>query len=301
MFSQPKIIVATDFSPCSDLALRAADALREKTKGKLLAVHVAHFPLEPEWFTTDASTALLPATFRQDLLKNLQKNLDQQIQRCEVKAEGHVLQGPAQKTLLKFIEESQGEVLVMGHKGAGESLHVMGSFTTRILSAVEIPLLIVNRALEIRKVAGLVETEHPAKKVFSATEELGFLFGAKIEFISVWQDIGALYTGPFPVRPENLTRYTEDEKKKIRKTMEDRIRDFMDPHSGAILRTEVVSDKSVSGALVRILDEEQADLAVLTRNRRNLIEKIFIGSVSRRILDTYRGNFLVLPPEESLE
>lgn len=297
MLSKPIIVVGTDFSECSDHALRAGEKLRRLTNGTLHIVHVATFPTEPEWFTTDASAVLLPITYRQDVLKELHRAIEHQSRRCEVTAQRHVVPGYNQKTLSKFVKDHKADLLIMGHKGSGAMHGLMGSFTTKMLTTNEVPLLIVNGPLEVKKVAGLVETEHPVKKIFSATEELGFLFSAEIEFISVWQDIGALYSGPFPVTPMKSARFTEDEVGKVNAIMAEKIREYMDPHSKAFVRTEVVTDKSISASLMRIMDDEKVDIGVLSRNRQNLVEKIFIGSVARRLLEHYPGNFLVLPPE----
>lgn len=272
--------------------------MRRLTNGTLHVVHVAAFPVEPEWFTSDASIAMLPLTFQEDLLRDLNKALENQVRRCEVTAQTQILTGNNQKTLAKFVADTKADLLIMGHKGSGGALHLMGSFTTRMLATNEIPLLVIHRPLEVTKVAGLVEPEHPLKRIFTATEEFGFLFSAAIEFVSVWQDIGAVYTGPFPIKASNYARFSEEEKLQMKSMMEQRVRELMDPHSKALVRAEVVGDKSVSGALVRIMEEEKVDLAVLTRNRHNLIEKIFIGSVARRVLENYKGNILVLPPEK---
>lgn len=297
MLAHPRIVVGTDFSPCSDHAVRAGERLRRLTSGTLHVVHVASFPAEPEWYTSESSVAFLPVTYREDVLKELQRTIDQQVRRCEVTAGTHILAGNNQKALAKYLADSKADLLIMGHKGSGAH-HFLGSFTTKMIATNEIPLLVIREPLEVKKIAGLVETEHPVARIFEATEELGFLFSSAIEYISVWQDIGSLYTGPFPVHPVNTVRFTEEEKAKVQNYMEERIRGFMDPHSRAFIRAEVVTDKSVSGALMRIMEAEGVDLAVLSRNRQNLVEKIFIGSVARRLLEKHKGNFLVLPPEK---
>jgi len=297
MLSKPRIVIATDFSECSDHALRAGEQIRRRTQGTLHVVHVTPSPFEMEWFTPDAAAAQLPPTFHDNIVKGLKRKLDHQVQSCELKAETHLVFGKEKKMMNKTLKDLNADVMIMGHKGTSAMKNIMGSFTTRMISTNEIPLIVINRPLDVKKVAGLVETEHPVKRVFTSTEELGFLFSAEMEFISVWQDIGALYPGPFPVSRENSARFTEKDIIEVKKTMEDRIREFMDPHSQAKIRAEVVMDKSISGALTRILTEESVDLAILSRNRQNIVEKVFIGSVARRVLETYQGNFMVLPPD----
>lgn len=296
MKNKPRIIVATDFSECSDHALRAGEQLRQRTQGELSVIHISPSPFEMEWFTTDAQAILLPPSFRESIIKDLKKRLDHQVRSCEVKAESHLVLGNAYKEMNKTLKKFGADIVIMGHKGHGAMKNIMGSFTTRMVATNEIPLLVINRPLNVKKVAGLVETEHPVKEIFETTENLGRIFSAQMEFISVWQDIGSLYTGPFKIRHENTARFTEDDIIEVKTTMENRIKEFMHTGSEARIRAEVVTDKSISGALTRILTEENIDLAVLSRNRQNIVEKVFIGSVARRVLETYQGNFIVLPP-----
>lgn len=296
MLNQPLIVVATDFSECSDHAIRAGEKIRSLSKGTLRVVHVASLPAEWDWLTNDVTVNYLPTTFKKDLLQGLKKRLDQQVSSCEAKAETEIIFGGPSKVLKNYTEKEKVDLIITGHKGAGATPEFMGSVTSKLVSTSNIPVLIVNRPLDVSKVAGLVESTQPLEQTFLATEEMGFLFNAQIEFISVLQDIGAIGLGNLPVKTKSYTRFSPNEIVEVKKAMEQCIRLYMDPHSKAQVRTEV-SEEGISNTLKRILDEEQVDLAVLSRNQRNFIEKVFIGSVTRRLLETYTGNILVLPPE----
>lgn len=297
MLNQPRIIVATDFSECSDHAIRAGERLRILSKGTLKVIHVASFPAEWDWFANEVTANFLPPTFKKDLVQGLKKRLDQQVSSCEAKAETEIIFGSPSKVFKNYIEKEKVDLVITGHKGSGATPELMGSVTSKLVSTSHIPVLIVNRPLEVKKIAGLVEASRPLEQTFSATEEIGFLFNAQIEFISVLQDLGALAVGNLPVKSKSYTRFSPEEIVEVKRAMEQCIRLYMNPHSKAIVRT-VVSEEVPSNTLKRILDEEAVDLAVLSRNQRNLIEKVFIGSITRRLLETYSGNILVLPPEE---
>lgn len=275
MLENPRIIVATDFSEGSDHAVRAGELLRKRLQGSLEIVHVAIVPLDLEWMTTEANAAPLPRTYHDELMEDLRRRLSDQIKRCDVKAETRLLSGTNHRDLENYIQEKKADVLVVGHKGEGKSGYFIGSFTTKLISSNEIPLLVVNRPMEIGKIAGLIEAEYPVPEIFKVAEELSSQFSAKVEYISVKTESG-----------------TESQ------DLESSMRRYMRPDAEAGFREEVLTDESISHALPRILGEEGIDLAILCRSRKSLIEKIFLKSVSRQVLENYSGNFLLLPPSE---
>lgn len=297
MLNQPNIVVATDFSECSDHAIRAGEKIRELSKGALKIVHVASFLGEWDRFNSDLTGSNLPSTFKDDMTQDLKKRLEQQVSNCKAQAEAELIFGSPWKALKAYAKKEKSDLILVGHRGAGATPEFLGSVTSKLISTSDIPVMVINRPLEISKVAGLVEATRPLEQTFSATEEIGYLFNAQIEFISVLQDIGAIGLGNLPIKSKSYTRLTEEEIEEVKGEMEKCIRLYMDPRSKAKVRTEV-SPEIVSATLKRILDDEGVDLAVLSRNQRNLIEKVFIGSVARRLLETYSGNLLVLPPGE---
>ena len=80
MLNQPLIVVATDFSECSDHAIRAGEKIRSLSKGTLRIVHVASFPFEWDWLTNDVTVNYLPPTFNKDLVQGLKKKLELQFE-----------------------------------------------------------------------------------------------------------------------------------------------------------------------------------------------------------------------------
>lgn len=300
MLNNPIIIVGTDFSPQSDLALKAADSLCKLSKGELHLVHVAPYPFAWDWITNDAMINYLPGTFKQDLMKELNTHLDKQVERCKVKCIREIFVGPPLKALNETIKTQGANMLVVGHHGAGASQYFIGGLTTKLVSSCEVPLLVIQKPLDVKKVAGLVDTQYPMSNIFSTSEELSFLFSAELQFTSVWQDVLPDKGEGLKLTSLNHLSYTIEERKNIIAAMESFLREKMDPHSKAKVDVTIAHHKKVSEALRDKLMEDGVDLAVLTRHRRNAIEKMFIGSLTRTMLDTYDGNLLILPPKEKL-
>lgn len=293
MLNQPKIIVASDFSEGSNHALRAGERIRSLSRGTLTLVHVTST-------LNEVALGYLPDTYKEEHLKDLNKRMTQQLATCDAQGRIEILYGNPARAIQEYAQKMAADLIITGPKGTGLTPEFLGSVTSRLISTSDIPLLIVKRPFELNKVAGLIEASLPLEEIFSATEEFGFLFNAQIEYLSFQQDMGALALGNLPIKTKSYTRFEPEEINDVKRAMSEIIRRYMEPESKATVRTEV-SEERIPVALKRMLDQNGVDLAVLSRNQRNLLEKIFVGSVTRRLLETFEGNILVLPPEVPAE
>jgi predicted site-specific integrase-resolvase len=58
---------------------------------------------------------------------------------------------------------------------------------------------------------------------------------------------------------------------------------------------ELATDKKVAYQLMNILHEDVTDIIVMQRHHKKILEKLFIGSEARRMLELFQGNLLILP------
>lgn len=294
MLNEPLIIVGTDFSHCSDLAIRAAEAIRRKTHGKVHVIHATPLPMQWDWISSEADMVLPPEHYKSDVYRKINRELENQIRRCETHCTSEIIFGDPYKALKTAIDTRKADLLVLGHRG--NATHTFtGSLSAKMIAASPIPALIMNRQWETRKVAGLIDAEEPMRNIYPASEEVSFLFGADLEYVSLWQDLSALTT-KFSVPSVAQLTFSEEERAQILGSIQKMIKENMDPHSKAKVVAELTYDQNLADALVKKLNEEAVDLAVMTRHRRRFLDRLFIGSVSRRILDSFQGNLLILPP-----
>ncbi len=294
MMTHPYILVATDFSKTSDLALRAAEKLRQRSRGRIHVIHVTPHPVQLDWFTNDVVTGSFPSNYKEEIVKSLQLKLNEQINNCGVTGDGEILMGPPGRTILHYSAETKADLIILGHKGKKRHFH-LGDIAAKVVSGADRPVLVINKNFEIDKVAGLVDPFEPEKSVFVETEEMGFLCSGKIEFISLWPDQDIIAEEGFPEAGYSVVRMTDEKKEELRTRMEKTIRSKVDPHFAAKVRTEFTDEPKVRDGLVKLLDEEEVDLAVMTKHHKGKLEKILLGSVTRGVLDRWHGNLMVLP------
>lgn len=294
MLSHPTILVATDFSEASNLALASAEVLRKKTQGHIHVIHVTQYPEQWDWLTNDVVVSYYPPNFKQDLMNSLQERIHQQITRLGVEGSGEVLIGPPAKVILEYASTSESDLIILGHRGKGNFFH-LGDVAAKVVAGADRPVLVINRDFEIERVAGLVDPMSPGNEIFNMTEELGYLSAGDVEFISLWPDQSVYVEESFPEAGFSVVKLTEEKKKEIEERMERHLRNHIDPHSGARVRAEVSPERKIRDGLVRVLEEEAIDLAVMSKHHKGKLEKILLGSVTRGILDHWHGNLMILP------
>lgn len=294
MLANPTILVATDFSESSEYALKAAEKIRSKSGGRIHVIHVSPYPGQYDWFTNDIVINYYPEEFKRDLLASLREKVDAQIRDCGVKGEGEILLGPPSKCILEFAATFRPDLIILGHKGSETRFH-LGGVAARVVAAAERPVLVVNRAFDVEKVAGLVDPFQLEKNVFSAAEEFAFVCSGNVEFISLWPDQSVYVEEAFPEAGLSVVRMTEDRKKEMKEKMEKLLRSNADPHSNALVRAEVAEESKIRDGLLRVLKEDHVDLAVMTKHHKGRLEKFLLGSITRGVLDRWKGNLLVLP------
>lgn len=272
MFSKPKILVGTDFSYASDLALKMAEDIRRKTGGSIKLVYYSH----------DS----------QGLLDQVNQSMKEQIERCQIDCSFEIIHGSAFEEMQKTIAEMKPDLLVLGRHGKSALLH-LGSLTQKLIASSDVPVLVVNKIGKFNDVAGLIDPATPSKKTIAAAEELSYLLSSKLELMSVIPDIDSLSLTYVPYLKTTLV-FSEEEKNTIRNRLTEEILQKSDPHAKATIKVEI-THKKIPEALLELLRYSQVDFAVMTRHNRGVMEKIFIGSVTRGVLEGFKGNLLVLP------
>jgi nucleotide-binding universal stress UspA family protein len=297
MLSKPNILVCTDFSPYSDEALKAADKLREKSGGTLSVLHVSEHPVLWDWLPREGSPISLDEGVEKELLSSLRKKLESQMAKCEVKGENHISMGLPQQVILEEMQSRKIDVVVMGHKGKTGGTFRVGSMAEKIISSSPVPVLIVKKKFFMDKVGALVDPTGPMEKILNWSEELSFLLSSRIEVISFFPDIAARYIGVGKIGfSTELLTLNQEQRTEIVREIKNRIRSHLVPESQAEIKVEVSAEKKLAYHMNSTLINDKVDLIVMKRHQAGFLEKILIGSETRRMLEIFEGNLFILPP-----
>lgn len=299
VLSNPTILVCTDFKQTSDYALKSAETIRKKVGGRIHVIHISDIPVNWDWISQESSFLLYNEKLTADLLKSLRKMMAEQLRRCEVNCTTDVLIGPTYEGIIDSIDKNKPDLVLMGHRGHDFGHFGLGGIANKVVASAKVPVLVIKKILTppLGKVAGLVDTTNNMKPIIHATEEFSFLLSAQAEIISLWKNVTSQFYNLAPIEKVHpLLDLRQEVKEAILNKMRDEISKSLDEHSKSKVRVEITDEKQVAYHLVKILEEEKVELAIMKRHQKKLLEKIFIGSETRRMLELYSGNILVLPP-----
>lgn len=260
LFTIKRMLVCSDLSENSELVLRNAEKLRQRTGAEVDLLHVSH--------KSEATKAEL-----QDQMKrhHFQGNLIQK-------------EGDVPHVINEVIDSGKYDLLVIGHNSqTGVWKHLLGSVARKLLSSVPLPTLVIKADLRFNKIGSLVD--NTSTLGWMITSSLDFYRSLKfdtIEFINLWHDLpepfghgGSL--AEFKSRLWEEIHYFEHEKEKVS------------------VRVEPARELQVANHLFDIVREEKVDLAVMKRNRGKNVKTMMLGSETMRMLELDPLNLLILP------
>lgn len=145
MIALTHVLVPTDFSETSSVALRYGKALAHAFGATLHVVHVVQEPFAQPWAVEAYGFSL--ATLQEDWVREARTRLEQTLtpeERAKYRAELLTVLGHPVVEILKYAEEHPIDLIVIGTHGRGPLGHmVMGSTAERVVRKAPCPVLTV--------------------------------------------------------------------------------------------------------------------------------------------------------------
>lgn len=274
------ILVPVDFSDASFNASNYASMLCNIFNSEVILVHAYKNPsgideIPDSWLNQ-------PEKELQDLKQDF-INEDVEILRKKytIKIKGVAIEGMAVPTILKVAKEEDAGLIVIGMKGKGKSKSVFGSTTVMVMRKSSVPVLVIPEKAEFNDI--LVIT-------------LASDFGAETELsnYSLLKQI-ALKNNAFiqivNVRKKEAEFSPGEVSKKINTAFvfEDLKHEFY-----------TINDDEVDEGIEDFLEDHPSDLLVMMARKRNLFDRIFKESHTRKMSYETEIPLLVLQDKQSL-
>ena len=288
------ILAATDLSAPARHAAERAAMLSRQCAAPLELVHVAQrAPMERLQQLVGAVS--LPADLDQRLLdgaaQQLQQLADLLVQRHGVQPGFKTAVGELLPTLQAEADAHQCSLVVLGHRGESVLRHlVLGSTAERLLASATRPMLIVRQTpctpyrtvlVPVDFSSASLRAIHLAHAV-APTARLYLLHAFDLPFE------GSLrYAG---ISEDEIRHYIDAARAQAEQQLQALATSAgLAPHEAQTLVLH-------GDPAVRILQQEQeleADLIVMGKHGDNVLERLFMGSVTRRVLGDAQGDVLV--------
>lgn len=264
MFNWQRILVATDFSPTGENAVRTAASLARRGGSSLAVVYVTDRP----------PISQEPHPEMVELLTRVRSDLPE--------ARGFVRAGTPWREIVRLAEELGADAIVLGSTGLSAIQRLLlGSTAEGVVRNASQPVLVVRGApLErIRRVLLPVDIDEGSKAAVRYALERA---GGDVE-------LEAIHVVGFPrmIEPEHAGVLPDDAESAKR------LREFLDGVGAERVRSRVVLGEPAAAILDAARD---ADLVLIATRGRKGIARALLGSVAEEVVRHSEGPVLVVPP-----
>lgn len=269
-----RILVATDFSPRSDRALRRGILLARQNATQLQLTHVVD---------DDQPQRLIDAERREAaaLLDELASTIRES---DRIDCEGHVATGDAFQGIVRMAEETGVDLLLLGpHRRQLLRDVFVGTTAERVLRTSRIPVLLANGipAGAYRKVLIASDLSNYAYAAADTAKQLGLLAPVDIIVLHVMDPIES---GPV-TRAAMTIKEVDEQAARLRGRLTDELGAFA-RKLGVVAALRVIgpSVESTPIAINNYAKDTKADLIVVGTRARSGFEKWLLGSVAEGVL-----------------
>jgi len=286
------ILVATDLSPASDMAVEQAAWLAARRGAELLLLHVFNDGL---WASVKAIYAaerwagVEPAIVSRDRLSQQASAIAAQHGirvRCETRS------GSAAREIAAFGREQGAGLLVLGEHGEdwiGDA--VLGGTALKVLKRADLPVLLVRRPFPSACSSILVATDFSDNAQRAAQLSLHLFPEARQQLVHAYF---VAFEGRMRLAgaaSDEIERYRDDEAARAMRRIEEQ---------RAALGTAVAVDALVkrgspAGVLIDEAAQQHADLIVIGKHGGTVFDERLMGSVTQNVLYHADCNVLLVP------
>ena len=281
MNKSPRILVATDFSPLAQEAIRQAHERAAPVRATLAVCHIVQNELKSNVLFPHLTTphALLSPLELDRIREALSANVKSLTGRGEGEFEILVDDGTPYAAILTLAESWKADLIVIGSHGSEDLYDLMlGGVAENVTRYAHCPVLVAKPHKKSGHiVAGTDFSDHALSAVEAAVEEARRT-GSRLTIVHSMQvswsasSFAARGLGSPPPEP-SVEKYDE-----LRKAVEDRLVEL-------VARFELAADPRVldgpaAAALIRIAKETNADLLVVGTRGRTGLARVLLGSVA---------------------
>ena len=269
-----RILVATDFSPRSDRALRRGILLARQNATELLLTHVVDDDQPQRLIDVERREA---AALLDELARTIRES-------DGLECQSHVAIGDAFEGIVRMAEETGVDLLVLGpHRRQVLRDVFIGTTAERVLRTSRIPVLLANGvpAGAYRKVLIATDLSDYAYAAADTAKQLGLL--ATVDIIAL-HVMDSIESGPV-TRAAMTLKEADDQVAKLTQRLTEELAAFARKLGiFAGLRVVRPSEESTPMAINNYAKETKADLIVVGTRARSGFEKWLLGSVAEGVL-----------------
>lgn len=264
-----KILVPTDFSSNAEKALNYAVQIAKKMNAELLLIHsVRSDNYEQDVKDAEAQLEMIGKTITDSE---------------GVKINTKVYFGPTENSILVATSENNVDMVIMGTLGnTALSEKVFGSVTAGIIGKITVPLLAIPLLSDWKtpkKILLAINEFKEKDKEIQPVIELARLFNACIH-VTIFTDTDDDFVEDFAEHEVNISAFRD-----LLKTQ------YKDIEIHAVH----LASRHFKESLTNWIDEQEIDMVVMLTHKKNIIERIFTGSMTKKVSYYINVPLLAIP------
>jgi nucleotide-binding universal stress UspA family protein len=278
-----KIMCPVDLSAASINAMKYAARLAGKTGALLSLLHIQ----QSEVTVSEQDEAPDQKEAEEEYTRELEKWAFRLEKEFNIRCTWHVKSSVFEKEIIRMANEKNYDLIVMGTEGKKKlEDRLFGSLTYKVVEEVTPPVLVVPADLTDHQIRRIIYSSNYDKAdvlVFKKVLDLAKKLKASLGYLHVSPH--AEFFG------EELFEVAKEE-------VEEVAREYPEV---TISYERLVDDHSVNDALEHYLQHSKADLLVMVTRHRNMLQKLFHKSVTKRLTLSAHYPLLIFHREKEIK
>lgn len=274
-----RVLVAVDFSNYSLKACRAAFTVASQANAKVKILHVyrVHFPITFPFADTlnkeDESDVLSVA--RRKML-DFCNEIDEKITKKEFPSVNYsysLREGIVEEEIENFVEEYKPFLLVLGTKGqSNNQRNVLGNVTADIIEMTNVPVMAVPENSILKKVDDIQNIAFLTNFQKRDLDAFDFL----VNILKPYPNVRITLTHVNVISKKG-EKWSEAELLEMQKF-------FNEKYPELNVGYQLIDGPDMTGTINDFIERENINIVMLNTKRRNLFGRIFLPSISRKVL-----------------
>jgi nucleotide-binding universal stress UspA family protein len=297
------IVVPLDGSPFAEQALPAAAAIARATRARLRLVLVHRLPPPPN----DPETAKLYVSLELAVRKSERgylRAIARRLKQGGLQAGALALEGPPGPTLVRWIAESDADLVVMTTHGRGAVGRTMyGSVADQLVRSLELPVLLIRPDAErvangspwkVREIVVGLDGSRTAEAALEPAAALARAFQVPMTLVQVVLPLAVAADPPLPFPVGYDAQITDVRRREALDYLED-LAERLRGEGIAATAAAVLGD-SPAGTLLDLGRPERGVLLAIGTRGRGGVKRLMLGSVADKLVRGAKVPVLVVPP-----
>jgi nucleotide-binding universal stress UspA family protein len=268
----PKLLLLTDFSPLSALAIEYAIRLAGPLHADFTIMNIVRVEGIPKANLKMKSIEKAMLQLSQEEGEALVEKIRKQIKGNYTLSYTAVKAHTVAEAVSRYVSKNKVNMVVMGSRGASTFKKIrLGGTTVSVIDACPVPVLAIPEFAEFSGLKNIVYATDMKQvgKELDIITEFAEIFGSQIHMITV-----------MPV----LNKQAMDDKQQVEELVHN--------HPYKKIDFNVILDEHIPGAIDRFIKDTQSDLLTTFTHNLSLEEKLFAKSVTRKL--AYLGRIPLL-------